>query len=185
MSQWSRWSGFEGERLRAFSSNVDAIFRSIFDEGLRGLEYSASLEDVRVDRWDVPGRTYVWRAPLPDVSWRSVQYQLLSSSRSQYALLGGSAWLDVGGTSDARRTRLWCHTPSRRRAPWHVGLGFAPSHDFGGEAASERVAAALVEVAMRVVRWRFVDERSAWVGDDVVPEEPVSFPAPNVTGLDA
>ena len=181
--------GPEGERLRVFSSRVDAIFRGMFEEASLGLEYRVSLEDVRADRWDVPGRTYIWRAPLPDVSNRSVQYQLLSNRKTEYALLGASAWLDVGSTSDSSRTRFWCHTPSRRAAPWYVRVGPAATEDFVGgiesDVASQRIASALVEVTARVMRWRFVERTFAWEGDDIVREEPVSFPATSGTRPDA
>jgi hypothetical protein len=183
-SEWGRWQDSGGVRLSAFLRALDGQFQSRLESIVSELPLEMAVDYVLQDRWDVPGRTYIFSSSV-DPTTRSLQVQLLSNGRTEYSMVGGAAWLDIGSLSSPERIRFWCHTPVRRRQPWYVRLGGVPPPafrpDFLNEGVSKRVAAAMAEVLSLVLSWRFDSDHRSWIGDNVVFEDPVNLPVTSDT----
>lgn len=174
---WARWRGFEGQSFSVFLEYLDGQFRSRQDQVTEEqVEAAITLEHVLPDRWDLPGRTYIFSSRL-DPATRTLQVQLTNNGDRYYAVLGGAAWADVGTFSSAHLVRFWCHTPFQRRSPRYLRLGQlpfrSPSFEFVNERISQRVLDAMTGVLRQVATWRFDAERSSWVGENIVSEEPI------------
>src|SRR6266540_3351110 len=85
-SSWSRWQDFGGWRIVAFLQRMDSDFL----HRVELLDVPVALAQVLPNRWDVPGRSFIF-SPRQDQVTRSVQVQLLPGSQGEFALIGGAA----------------------------------------------------------------------------------------------